>query len=146
MRAQSKRNKEKNSEKPEVDNFSSDPYQIQRVDYVIKSKKFKIDPSARQANTLAMLSKFSSKLKMIRNIADNVSDSDTSDTEEVTESKTAGDASWMSRSLLFQGEISLKTKNVNVNTEDRWDIYDPRNSMNKRRREENRDHKLNKKF
>ena len=145
MRAQSKKNREKNFEKPEVDNFS-DPYQIQRVEYVNKSKKFKIDPSARQANTLAMLSKFSSKLKMVRNIADNVSDSDKSDTEEAAESKTVEDASWMSRSLLFEGEISVKAKNVNVNNEDRWDIYDPRNSMNKRRREENKDQKTRKKF
>ena len=145
MRAQSKRNK-KNSETPEVDNLSTDPYQIQRVGYVNKSKKFKIDSSARQANTLAMLSKFSSKLKMVRNIAENVSDSDKSDTEELAESKTVGDASWMSRSLLFEGEITVKTKDVNVNNEDRWDIYDPRNSMNKRRREEKRNQKERKKF
>ena len=125
----------------ENNNSSLDPYLIQRVEYIRKSERFKLEPASRQANTLAMLSKFASKLKMIRSIAENVSDSDKSDTEEVKEDQTGGDAAWMSRSLRFEGESTVQAKDVYVTGEDRWDIYDPRNSMNKRRREENRKQK-----
>ena len=130
---------------PEENNTSSlDPYLIQRIEYLKKSKRFKLEPASRQANTLAMLSKFSSKLKMVRNIAENVFDSDKSETDEVKEDQTAGDAAWMSRTLKFEGENAVPAKDVNVTSEDRWDIYDPRNSMNKRRREENRKQKQKK--
>ena len=128
----------KESHPSEGNNTSLDPYQMQRVEYVKRSKRFKLEPASRQANTLAMLSKFSSKLKMIRSIAENVSDSDNSDTEGAKEDLTESDAAWLSRSLKFEGENTVPAKDVNVVGEDRWDIYDPRNSMNKRRREENR--------
>ncbi|KAI6655589.1 Peptidyl-prolyl cis-trans isomerase CWC27-like [Oopsacas minuta] len=139
LRAQSKRNKEKSEISEENNQSSEDPFIKQRIQYINKSKKFKIDRSIRQDNTLAMLTKFSNKLKMVRKLAENSSDSDKSDTEELEEDKPAADASWMCKSLNFEGENIAVVKDVNVTNEDRWDIYDPRNSMNKRRREENRD-------
>ena len=103
-----------------------------------KAKKAKVVPkkgsSAREAQTLAMLEKFQQKLHGIA--AEQKHD------EEDDEDNIEGD-SWMSNPLKFQNDDPILAKDANTKDDDWFDIYDPRNPLNKRRR--NADAKRSKK-
>jgi len=97
-----------------------------------KAKKAKVIPkkgsSAREAQTLAMLAKFQQKLTSVQE-NDDVEDKEDEDDE------IEGD-SWMSNTLKFQNDDPILAKDANTKGDDWFDIYDPRNPLNKRRREQ----------
>ena len=74
---------------------------------------------------------------MLRKFGEDSSESDVGEYDDKNHGPSL-DPSWMTRSLVFIRGNEAEVKDVNVVAEDRWDIYDPRNSINKRRREENR--------
>lgn len=60
-------------------------------------------------------------------------------TVEETESEAAAaPASIWTHKLQIDDEIKQKVIDANVADNDRWDIYDPRNPLNKRKREESK--------
>ncbi|KAI5620108.1 peptidyl-prolyl cis-trans isomerase CWC27-like isoform X1 [Silurus asotus] len=86
--------------------------------------------SGREAQTLALLDRFKSKLSSA--ICETPETPD--DEEELGEDDDKG---WMAHVLQFD-EQSRKVKDANMQDEDTFEIYDPRNPVNKRRREESK--------
>ncbi|GCC27131.1 hypothetical protein chiPu_0005553 [Chiloscyllium punctatum] len=84
--------------------------------------------STREEQTLALLDRF--KLKLTKAI---------SETPEVEPVQPEGedDQGWMSHILQFE-EQTRKVKDANMQDEDTFEIHDPRNPVNKRRREESK--------
>ena len=75
-----------------------------------------------------MLAKFQQKLTSVQE-NDDVEDKEDEDDE------IEGD-SWMSNTLKFQNDDPILAKDANTKGDDWFDIYDPRNPLNKRRREQ----------
>lgn len=95
----------------------------------IRKQKLK-KGSSREAQTLALLDRFKSKLSTAISEAPETSE----DVEELGEDDDKG---WMAHVLQFD-EQSRKVKDANMQDEDTFEIYDPRNPVNKRRREESK--------
>ncbi|XP_062899076.1 spliceosome-associated protein CWC27 homolog [Mobula hypostoma] len=84
--------------------------------------------SSREEQTLALLDRFKSKLtKAISETPE----------EDVVQPEGDDDEGWMSHVLQFE-EQTRKVKDANMQDEDTFEIHDPRNPVNKRRREESK--------
>ncbi|XP_012725075.2 spliceosome-associated protein CWC27 homolog [Fundulus heteroclitus] len=84
--------------------------------------------SNREEQTLALLNSFKSKLSSA------ITEGPEQDAEDLAEDDDKG---WMAHVLHFD-EQSRKVKDATVPDEDTFEIYDPRNPVNKRRREESK--------
>nr|XP_020639337.1 peptidyl-prolyl cis-trans isomerase CWC27 homolog [Pogona vitticeps] len=84
--------------------------------------------SSREDQTLALLDRFKSKLNQA--IAETPEN-------EASEPEVEDDEGWMSHVLHFE-DRTRKVKDASVQDEDTFEIYDPRNPVNKRRREESK--------
>uniref|UniRef100_A0A3B5A059 Spliceosome-associated protein CWC27 homolog n=1 Tax=Stegastes partitus TaxID=144197 RepID=A0A3B5A059_9TELE len=84
--------------------------------------------SNREAQTMALLNRFKTKLSSA------ITDAPEEDVEELAEDDDKG---WMGHVLQFD-EQTRKVKDANMQDEDTFEIYDPRNPVNKRRREESK--------
>uniref|UniRef100_A0A3B3CEQ4 Spliceosome-associated protein CWC27 homolog n=1 Tax=Oryzias melastigma TaxID=30732 RepID=A0A3B3CEQ4_ORYME len=84
--------------------------------------------SVSEVGTLALLDRFKSKLSTA------ITEGPEEDVEELAEDDDKG---WMAHVLQFD-EQSRKVKDANMQDEDTFEIYDPRNPVNKRRREESK--------
>nr|XP_056704598.1 spliceosome-associated protein CWC27 homolog [Euleptes europaea] len=84
--------------------------------------------ASREDQTLALLDSFKSKLNQA--IAETPEN-------EVSEPEVEDDEGWMSHVLHFEDK-SRKVKDASVPDEDTFEIYDPRNPVTKRRREESK--------
>ncbi|KAM9735330.1 spliceosome-associated protein CWC27 homolog [Menidia menidia] len=93
----------------------------------LKTRKQK-KGSSREEQTLALLNTFKSKLTSA------ISEGPEEDAEELAEDDDKG---WMAHVLQFD-EQTRKVKDANMQDEDTFEIYDPRNPVNKRRREESK--------
>ncbi|KAM9338047.1 spliceosome-associated protein CWC27 homolog [Symphorus nematophorus] len=85
--------------------------------------------SNREEQTLALLNRFKSKLSSAI--------TETPEEEDVEELEEDDDRGWMAHVLQFD-EQTRKVKDANMHDEDTFEIYDPRNPVNKRRREESK--------
>uniref|UniRef100_A0A286Y1X4 Spliceosome-associated protein CWC27 homolog n=1 Tax=Cavia porcellus TaxID=10141 RepID=A0A286Y1X4_CAVPO len=82
----------------------------------------------RKQQTLALLNQFKSKLtQAIAETPEN----------EISETEIEDDEGWMSHALQFEDK-SRKVKDASMQDSDTFEIYDPRNPVNKRRREESK--------
>merc|ERR1711915_906057 len=79
--------------------------------------------ASREDATLAMLAKFKQKLEKINDVEED---------EDVT-----GD-NWMKNTLKFESNDPVLAKDASTKDDDWFDIYDPRNPLNQRRREKDR--------
>ncbi|XP_029921864.1 spliceosome-associated protein CWC27 homolog [Myripristis murdjan] len=84
--------------------------------------------SSREQQTLALLDRFKTKLSSA------ITEGPEEDVEELGEDDDKG---WMAHVLQFD-EQTRKVKDANMQDEDTFEIYDPRNPVNKRRREESK--------
>jgi len=107
-----------------------------------KAKKAKVIPkkgsSKREEQTLAMLAKFQQKLTSVQEESEEKEQEEADDEDEVK-----GD-SWMSNTLKFQTDDPILAKDANTKDDNWFDIYDPRNPLNKRRRKEDSKNKRRK--
>ncbi|RXN21348.1 peptidyl-prolyl cis-trans isomerase CWC27-like protein [Labeo rohita] len=87
--------------------------------------------SGREAQTMALLERFKSKLSSA------ISETPSVPEEDVEELGEDDDRGWMAHVLHFD-EQTRKVKDANMQDEDTFEIYDPRNPVNKRRREESK--------
>lgn len=85
--------------------------------------------SNREAQTMALLDRFKSKLSTAI-----TEEAPEEDVEELAEDDDKG---WLGHVLQFD-EQTRKVKDANMQDEDTFEIYDPRNPVNKRRREESK--------
>merc|ERR1711972_605422 len=101
--------------------------------------------ASREEQTLALLAKFKQKLSGIK--YDDDDEAKKSETKDVKKSdeKTEADEEedeeivgddWMKNSLVFENDAPVLAKDASSKDDDWFDIYDPRNPTNKRRREQ----------
>ena len=110
-------------------------FKANRQQYKEQQKKKLKKGSDRENQTLAMLAKFQSKLQTAKQFADYGDEEKKEDLEEgEDEEDDPNDVSWMSHQLKFDSKAN-KVLDANVNDAERYEIFDPRNPMNQRRRE-----------
>ncbi|XP_054613873.1 spliceosome-associated protein CWC27 homolog isoform X3 [Dunckerocampus dactyliophorus] len=105
-------------------------YLEERKKYEERRKGKKKKGSGREEQTMDLLNRFKSKLSSAINDAPEVED----DEEELAEDDDKG---WLGH-VLQCDEQTHKVKDANMQDEDTFEIYDPRNPVNKRRREESK--------
>ncbi|XP_025892786.1 spliceosome-associated protein CWC27 homolog [Nothoprocta perdicaria] len=121
------KSKEKEEEEPAPNSVLVEYLQEKRK-YEDKRKQQPKKGVSREDQTLALLDRFKSKLtQAIEETPEN----------EVSEPEGENDEGWMSHVLQFE-DRSRKVKDASVQDEDTFEIYDPRNPVNKRRREESK--------
>lgn len=96
--------------------------------------------ASREDATLAMLAKFKQKLVKINDEEED--ESSNADNKEVAakddeDEDLTGD-NWMKNTLRFESNDPVLAKDASTKDDDWFDIYDPRNPMNQRRREKDR--------
>jgi len=102
--------------------------------------KNKSDVSKREADTLALLNKFKQKLSQNTVERDGRSSAavpEESEKEDGEEEEVKGD-SWLKHTLKFADAAPNAARDANLKGDDWFEIYDPRNPLNKRRREESK--------
>jgi len=98
--------------------------------------------SAREEMTLALLNKFTSKLRSvpeeeIDETATTSTDNAEKKADDDDDEEIAGD-SWLGHKLTFAAENAILAKDANTKGDEWFDIFDPRNPLNKRRREQSK--------
>ncbi|XP_051644261.1 spliceosome-associated protein CWC27 homolog [Manacus candei] len=119
--------KEKEEEEP-APNSVVEEYLQEKRRYEDKRKQQPKKGASREDQTLALLDRFKSKLSQaIEETPEN----------ELSEPDVDNDEGWMSHVLQFE-DRSRKVKDASMQDEDTFEIYDPRNPVTKRRREESK--------
>jgi len=92
--------------------------------------------SAREEMTLALLNKFTNKLRSVpeEEIDETKALEEEPKQNDDDEEDLAGDG-WLGHKLTFEAERAILAKDANTKGDDWFDIFDPRNPLNKRRRE-----------
>uniref|UniRef100_A0A8C8S4A6 Spliceosome-associated protein CWC27 homolog n=1 Tax=Pelusios castaneus TaxID=367368 RepID=A0A8C8S4A6_9SAUR len=134
---EAKQKKEENATKPKekkMEEEETDPNSIV-TEYLQEKKKYEHlrkqqskKGVSREDQTLALLDQFKSKLTQA--IADTPEN-------DISEPEVEDDEGWMSHVLQFEDK-SRKVKDASMQDEDTFEIYDPRNPVNKRRREQSK--------
>nr|BAB29120.1 unnamed protein product [Mus musculus] len=103
-------------------------YRREKQKYEALRKQQPKKGTSREDQTLALLSQFKSKLtQAITETPEN----------SVPEAEVEDDEGWMSHVLQFEDK-TRKVKDASMQDSDTFEIYDPRNPVNKRRREESK--------
>lgn len=103
-------------------------YRREKQKYETLRKQQAKKGTSREDQTLALLNQFKSKLtQAIAETPEN----------DVSEAEVEDDEGWMSHVLQFEDK-SRKVKDASMQDSDTFEIYDPRNPVNKRRREESK--------
>eukprot|EP00794_Sanderia_malayensis_P007940 gene7940-8795_t len=98
---------------------------------------------SRETETLALLSRFQDELFEQQEDPIHAKETDDNDDDGGDET-TENDQGWMHHKLTFK-ESDAKAKDASIQDEDTYDIYDPRNPINKRRVEASKQKKQEKK-
>lgn len=104
-------------------------YLSEKEKYEIASKSIPKKGKSREAQTLQLLEKFKHKLQTVRETAPENKDS--VDDEEAVQ----GD-SWLAHELNFDTQLPVLAKDASTKGDDWYDVFDPRNPLNKRKRKE----------
>ncbi|RLW05162.1 hypothetical protein DV515_00005357 [Chloebia gouldiae] len=121
------RPKEKEEEET-APNSVVEEYLQEKRKYEDKRKQQPKKGASREDQTLALLDRFKTKLtQAIEETPEN----------ELSEPDVDNDEGWMSHVLQFE-DRSRKVKDASMQDEDTFEIYDPRNPVTKRRREESK--------
>ena len=94
-----------------------------------RSSKKKSKGSARENATMDFLNNFKSKLFKQKSEAAASGKSD-----KIDDDSDDDDGNWMKNTLKFESDAPVLAKDASTKDDDWFDIYDPRNPMNKRRR------------
>ncbi|XP_041519367.1 spliceosome-associated protein CWC27 homolog isoform X1 [Microtus oregoni] len=117
-----------NEEKEAAPDGAVAEYRREKQKYEALRKQQPKKGTSREDQTLALLSQFKSKLtQAITETPEN----------SVPEADAEDDEGWMSHVLQFEDK-TRKVKDASMQDSDTFEIYDPRNPVNKRRREESK--------
>lgn len=104
-------------------------YLEEKQKYVSK-KLPKTDKASREAQTLALLEKFKNKLETVKSTTE-----ESNLPEDEKEDDDGSNVTWLSHNLDFsQSEDAILAKDASTKSDDWYDVYDPRNPINKRKR------------
>ncbi|XP_055377275.1 spliceosome-associated protein CWC27 homolog [Condylostylus longicornis] len=133
---------ENDSKRKKVDEIFRE-YNSEREKYSNLKEKLPKKGATRENFTLELLSKFKNKLQNHKNSSINsVPTKELS--EDIIEKEIESD-DWLGHTLKFEDNIPVLAKDASTKSDDWYDVYDPRNPLNKRKRgEDKRDTKKNK--
>ncbi|XP_037386574.1 spliceosome-associated protein CWC27 homolog [Talpa occidentalis] len=119
--------KRSDEEEPAPDGAVAE-YKREKQKYEALRKQQAKKGTSREDQTLALLNQFKSKLtQAIAETPEN----------DISETEVEDDEGWMSHVLQFEDK-TRKVKDASMQDSDTFEIYDPRNPVNKRRREESK--------
>merc|ERR1712106_1034814 len=116
-------------------------YHKEQKSFKAKSKKNPIptEKDKREAATLAILAKFKQKLSGIEVENEEENEVKKKDEKEIDEEDEDDDDltgdNWLKNKLVFERNDPVVAKDASTKDDEWFDIYDPRNALNKRRRE-----------
>ncbi|XP_059151852.1 spliceosome-associated protein CWC27 homolog isoform X2 [Physella acuta] len=110
-------------------------FKLERQKYKDLKKMQKKKGQSREAQTLAILEKFQSKLSSVKQLKVDYSDSEGEEKSGDNAEEEASDLSWMRHKLQFEDTGKKKVIDANITDADRYEIHDPRNPLTQRRRE-----------
>ncbi|XP_055968501.1 spliceosome-associated protein CWC27 homolog [Sorex fumeus] len=124
----SKQAEKKSDEEEAAPDGAVAEYRREKQKYEALRKQQAKKGASREDQTLALLNQFKSKLtQAIAETPEN----------DISETEVDDDEGWMSHVLQFEDK-SRKVKDASMQDSDTFEIYDPRNPVNKRRREESK--------
>ncbi|KAB7494506.1 hypothetical protein Anas_00367, partial [Armadillidium nasatum] len=126
---------EKDSKRKKLENPILEEYYQERSKYEEERKKLPKKGTTRESLTLDLLKRFSNKVKDVHDKeANTTNQSDESDHDYDDDD----DESWLTHNLNFEDAEPTLAKDANTKDDNWYDITDPRNALNKRRREKAR--------
>eukprot|EP00092_Neocalanus_flemingeri_P071844 GFUD01088325.1.p1 GENE.GFUD01088325.1~~GFUD01088325.1.p1 ORF type:complete len:500 (+),score=173.43 GFUD01088325.1:39-1538(+) len=114
------------------------------LEYHKEQKKYKAKESipkkkaSREEETLAILAKFKNKLSGIKVDEEEQEESIADQKEAVDDDEEYEGDDWMKNTLRFDANDPVVAKDASTKDDDWFDIYDPRNPLNKRRRDKDK--------
>ncbi|KAJ8704537.1 hypothetical protein PYW07_011725 [Mythimna separata] len=136
LKEQSAKEEAKDAKKTEEDNEMYKKYVEEQEKYRKMKEKLPKKGAAREDFTLQLLAKFKTKLHAIKEKAvaeGEPSAEKTKEGEDNDENLNSDD--WLGHTLRFEEKGPLLAKDASTKGDDWFDIYDPRNPINKRKRE-----------
>ncbi|XP_053621240.1 spliceosome-associated protein CWC27 homolog isoform X2 [Plodia interpunctella] len=121
---------DRQSNKMEEDNEMYKQYVEEQERYKKMKEKVPKKGTARENFTLELLAKFKNKLHAIKEKAQTEGETETKDEEEDINTDN-----WLGHTLKFEDKGAVLAKDASTKGDDWFDIYDPRNPINKRKRE-----------
>ncbi|KAJ2938191.1 hypothetical protein O0L34_g18530 [Tuta absoluta] len=139
---------EEREKKLEEDNEMYKQYVDEQEKYKKIKEKIPKKGAARESFTLQLLAKFKDKLHAIKEKSQATPQEGTSeekDKEAVADDDDVNNDDWLGHTLKFEDKGAVLAKDASTKGDDWFDIYDPRNPINKRKREMAENNKGNKK-
>lgn len=115
------------SDDEETDNTLLAELKAERKKYAAKQQNIKGKGSQREQQTMALLAKFQNKLQ-------DVQEKRGGKPEEKAAEEGSDSEDWLAHELHFEEQGPALAKDASIPTEESYDIDDPRNAMNQRRR------------
>lgn len=131
---------EKIEKKKEVKEVMKEFLSVQEQ-YSEKKKQLPAKGKTRESFTLQLLEKFKSKLHNIKDQADADDEEASGSRPVVDEEEDIQGDNWLSHRLQFEQNDPILAKDAVTKGDDWYDVYDPRNPLNKRKRGEKIDNK-----
>ncbi|XP_070562465.1 spliceosome-associated protein CWC27 homolog [Ptychodera flava] len=132
-----KETKDDEEEDVEEGNDALAVFRREKKKYAEKKKQLS-KGSSREVETLAMLAKFQNRLQSFRQSTEGEEEKEEEEEDEAEDDENdIPTSSWLNHRLQFENHES-KVKDANIQDEDTFAIFDPRNPINKRRREESK--------
>ncbi|XP_063239018.1 spliceosome-associated protein CWC27 homolog [Bacillus rossius redtenbacheri] len=114
-------------------------YKEEKEKYKEKKSQIPKKGVSRESLTLAMLAKFQKKLATAKEQVQENSDDEEKNPEhpvaEVDDDDDDNSESWLTHKLRFEEKVPVLAKDASTKNDDWFEIFDPRNPINKRRRE-----------
>jgi peptidyl-prolyl cis-trans isomerase SDCCAG10 len=131
---------EQNEQVQKKENKSEIIKEYREIQEKYKEAKAKLPKKGktREAFTMELLNKFKNKLQNAKEHTKNDT-SDKKETSKDTEDDDPLDESWMTHALHCEDKTPVLAKDASTKDDDWFEIYDPRNPLNKRRRGEKSD-------
>lgn len=120
---------EKKKEEEESDTIKE--YKLTRAKYEEERKKLPRKGTSREQQTLALLQRFSAKVAGAFNAG-----SDSDDEKETYTNDDDDDDSWIRHKFHFEDTAPVLARDASTKDDTWYDMNDPRNPLNKRRRDE----------
>lgn len=124
----------------DTDNELIQDYLMEQRKYGTLKKEIAKKGDERQQFTLQLLNKFKSKLENARKSQTDTDSKDKATSDNDDEDLTSD--KWLTHELQFEEKVPILAKDASTKKDDWYDVYDPRNPINKRKRGEgsDRDH------
>ncbi|XP_069687099.1 spliceosome-associated protein CWC27 homolog isoform X2 [Periplaneta americana] len=122
-------------------NDTLEEYRKEQEKYKRLKSQMPTKGTSREDYTLALLAKFQERLVSARVKAEEKQESEEAQTSDSVEDKVEDDDdnAWLTHKLRFDANVPVLAKDASTKSDDWFEIYDPRNPINKRRREASKD-------